>query len=114
MSIKRKDLNQTDFSGIGTGEKLDPLHPGEVLRCEFLEPMELTQYRLAKDIGVPARRINEIVKETRAISADTAIRLARYFGNSEQFWTGLQAGYDLAIARAKITDTLENIKPRAA
>jgi addiction module HigA family antidote len=76
-------------------KKLLPIHPGEILESEFLVPNKLTQYRLAKDIRVPARRINEIVHGTRAVSADTALRLARYFGVSPQFWMNLQMHYDL-------------------
>src|SRR5438477_950136 len=79
--------------------KLTPIHPGEVLAADFLEPLGLSQYRLAKDISVPARRINEIVHGTRAISADTALRLARYFGVSDRFWLNLQARYDLEVER---------------
>jgi addiction module HigA family antidote len=74
---------------------LEPIHPGEILAEEFLKPLGLTQYRLARDTSVPARRINEIVTGKRAISADTAFRLARYFGTSELFWLHLQAKYDL-------------------
>ena len=70
--------------------KLAPIHPGELLATDFLEPLDLSQYRLAKDISVPARRINEIVHGTRAISADTALRLARYFGTTERFWLNVQ------------------------
>jgi antitoxin HigA-1 len=76
-------------------KRLAAVHPGEVLLEEFLEPMGLSQYRLAKDIHVPARRINEIVHGTRSVSADTALRLARYFGTSERFWLNLQSQYDL-------------------
>ena len=72
-----------------------PAHPGEILNEEFLKPLDVTQYRLAKEISVPARRINEIVLGKRSISADTALRLARYFGNSPQFWMNLQAQYEL-------------------
>jgi addiction module HigA family antidote len=79
--------------------KLTPIHPGEVLLSDFLEPLELSQYRLAQDISVPARRINEIVHGKRAISADTALRLARYFGTTERFWLNLQARYDLEVQR---------------
>jgi addiction module HigA family antidote len=75
--------------------KLAPVHPGEVLLEEFLVPLGITQYRLAKDISVPPRRINEIVHGVRDITADTALRLARYFGTSERFWLNLQARYDL-------------------
>ena len=78
-------------------KKMNPIHPGEILNEEFLKPFKITQYRLAKDINVPARRINEIVHGTRAISADTAIRLSKYFGNSPQFWLNLQLQYDLEI-----------------
>jgi addiction module HigA family antidote len=89
-----------------------PIHPGEVLREEFLTPLGISQYRLAKDIHVPARRINEIVLEKRGISADTALRLGRYFGMTPQFWINLQARYDLEVARESIEDTLKkDIKP---
>ena len=88
-------------------KRLAPVHPGEVLLEEFLEPMELSQYRLAKDIHVPARRINEIVHGTRSVSADTALRLARYFGTSERFWLNLQARYDLEVERDRLGPRLE-------
>ena len=87
--------------------KLAPVHPGEVLLDEFLEPMGVSQYRLAKDISVPPRRINEIVHGTRSITADTALRLARYFGTSERFWLNLQAGYDLDVERDRLGKRLE-------
>ena len=83
-------------------KKLPPIHPGEVLREEFLGPMGISQYRIAKDISVPARRINEIVHEQRSISADTALRLGRYFGISPQFWLNLQSHFDLAQAEDRI------------
>ena len=79
--------------------KMDPIHPGEVLHADFLEPLGISQYRLAQDISVPARRINEIVHGKRAVSADTALRLARYFGTSERFWLNLQARFDLEQQR---------------
>jgi addiction module HigA family antidote len=79
--------------------KMAPIHPGEVLQADFLEPLGVSQYRLAQDISVPARRINEIVHGKRAVSADTALRLARYFGTSERFWLNLQARYDLEQQR---------------
>src|SRR3972149_4341088 len=79
-------------------DKLSPIHPGEVLLEEFIKPMQLSQNRLAIDIGVDARRINEIVLGKRAVTADTALRLSRFFGNSPQFWLGLQTQYDLDIA----------------
>ena len=76
-------------------KKLPPIHPGEILLEEFLKPLSISQYRLAKDINVPARRINEIVQGKRSISADTALRLSRYFGLSDRFWVNLQTRYDL-------------------
>lgn len=79
--------------------RLNPVHPGEVLLNDFLEPMELSQNRLAMFLRVPARRINEIVLGKRSITADTSLRLARFFGNSPQFWLGLQMDYDLDVAR---------------
>ncbi len=95
-------------------KKLAPVHPGEVLLAEFLEPMEVSQYRLAKDISVSPRRINEIVHGQRSITADTALRLSRYFGTSEAFWMGLQADYDLEEARTTIAEALDRIKRHAA
>ena len=88
-------------------KKLPPIHPGEILMEEFLKPMELSQYRLAKDISVPARRINEIVHGKRSISPDTALRLSRYFGMSERFWMNLQARYDLEIEKDRLEGRLE-------
>lgn len=81
---------------------IKPIHPGVILLEEFLEPLGISQYRIAKDIGVPPRRINEIVHGKRAISADTALRLSRYFGNSAQFWLNLQIDYDLEVAEEKL------------
>ena len=88
--------------------KLPPVHPGEVLLEEFLEPMGLSQYRLAKDISVPPRRINEIVHGKRAVTADTALRLARYLGTTPRFWLNLQAQYDLDIAADRLGDRLDH------
>ena len=87
--------------------KMAPVHPGEILMEDFLEPMGISQYRLSKDIGVPPRRINEIVHGKRAISPDTALRLARYFGVTETFWSNLQAHYDLEVQRDILGDRLE-------
>jgi addiction module HigA family antidote len=87
--------------------KAAPIHPGEILREEFLEPLGLSQYRLAKETSVPARRINEIVKGLRSISADTALRLSRYFGTSERFWINLQTHYDLETEKDRLGDRLE-------
>ena len=86
-------------------------HPGEILLEEFLKPMGITQYRLAKEIGVPQGRIGEIVAGTRAITADTGLRLSRFFGMSEGFWIGLQMDYDAAKAKDAIAKTLAKIKP---
>jgi addiction module HigA family antidote len=84
-----------------------PTHPGEILMEEFLKPMGISQYRLAKDIGVPAMRINKIARFERGISADTALRLAHYFGMSVDFWTGIQVHYDTEMAKIKLGDRLE-------
>lgn len=87
--------------------KITPVHPGEILKEEFLDPMALSQYRLAKDISVPPRRINEIVHGKRAVTADTALRLGRFFGMSPQFWINLQTHYDLEIEKDKLGALLE-------
>jgi addiction module HigA family antidote len=87
--------------------KLDPIHPGEILLEEFLTPLGISQYRLAKDISVPPRRINEIVRRQRSVSADTALRLARYFRTSERFWLNLQTRYDLEVEKDKLGDRLD-------
>lgn len=87
-------------------KKLDPIHPGEILLEEFLVPLSLSQYRLANDINVPPRRINEIVHGKRSISADTALRLARYFNTSELFWLNLQARFDLETQKDLLADRL--------
>ena len=93
---------------------LAPIHPGEVLLEEFLEPLEISQYRLAKDISVAPRRINEIVHGKRAVTADTALRLSRYFGTSDRFWLNLQASFDLDVQRDRLGDRLEaEVLPRA-
>lgn len=88
-------------------ELLPPIHPGEILLKEFLKPMGISQYRLAKDIGVPPRRINEIVNGKRTITADTALRLSRFFGLSERFWMNLQSRYDLEVQKDKLKERLE-------
>jgi addiction module HigA family antidote len=88
-------------------QKLPPIHPGEILFEEFLKPLHLSQYRLAKEIGVPPRRINEIVQGKRAITPDTALRLSRYFGLSERFWLNLQSRYDLEVAKDRLAGRLE-------
>ena len=90
---------------------MPPIHPGEILMQEYLEPLEVTQHRLAIAIGVPPRRINEIVHGKRRVSADTALRLARYFGTSERFWLNLQGRYDLEVERDRLAISLEEIQP---
>lgn len=90
---------------------MPPIHPGEVLMEEYLEPLGVTQHRLAVAIGVPPRRINEIVHGKRRITADTALRMARYFGTSERFWMNLQGRYDLEVERDRLIDKLEEITP---
>jgi antitoxin HigA-1 len=90
---------------------MPPIHPGEVLMEEYLQPLEVTQHRLAVAIGVPPRRINEIVHGKRRISADTALRLSRYFGTSERFWLNLQGRYDLEVERDRLGLTLDEIQP---
>lgn len=90
-----------------TNKKLEPVHPGEVLFEEFLRPLGLSQHRLALDIGVDARRINEIVLKKRSVSANTALRLARYFDTSAEFWLGLQAQYDLDVEEDRLGERLK-------
>ena len=93
--------------------KIAPIHPGEILQSEFIEPMGFSQNKLALALGVPARRINEIVLGKRSISADTALRLSRYFGNSAQFWLGLQMDYDLDVAEDRSAEKIRlQIQPR--
>jgi addiction module HigA family antidote len=87
--------------------KIPPIHPGEILLEEYLKPLGLSQYRLAKDITVPARRVNEIVHGKRAITADTALRLARFFGTSDRFWLNLQTRYDLEVEKERLKGRLE-------
>ena len=88
-------------------EKLSPIHPGEILMEEFLKPMNISQYKLAKDISVPPRRINEIVHGLRSITPDTALRLSRYFGLSERFWINMQTRYDLEVQKDRLQDRLD-------
>ena len=95
-------------------KRLPNIHPGEVLLKEFLEPMGISQNRIARDIGVPPRRINEIVQSKRTLTADTAVRLAKYFNVSESFWMGLQSDYDVEEARLKLGSKLNRISSHAA
>ena len=97
------------------GRDFPPVHPGEILLEEFLKPMSISQYRLAESIRVPARRINEIVLEKRGITADTALRLSRFFGNSAQFWMNLQTRYELESARNLSASSIDReVRPHAA
>jgi addiction module HigA family antidote len=97
------------------GRDFPPVHPGEILLEEFLKPMGISQYRLAERIHVPARRINEIVLEKRGITADTALRLSRFFGNSAQFWMNLQTRYELESARESSASSIDReVRPHAA
>ena len=93
---------------------MPPVHPGEILLEEFLEPLHVSQYQLAKAVSVPPRRINEIVHGQRRISADTALRLARYFGTSERFWINLQARYDLEVEKDRLGAAVDDIRPLSA
>jgi addiction module HigA family antidote len=88
-------------------KRIHPIHPGEILLKEFLEPLEISQYRISKDISVPPRRINEIVHGKRSITADTALRLSRYFGTSDRFWLNLQMRFDLETQKDRLKDRLE-------
>jgi addiction module HigA family antidote len=111
MKITRNELEKTDFSDVSNGTKLSPVHPGEVLLRDFMEPLGVTQHRLAVTISVPPRRINEIVHHKRSITADTALRLARFFGTTPEFWTSLQASYDTELVRNHIIEA-HNAIPR--
>ncbi|MBS3779464.1 MAG: HigA family addiction module antidote protein [Desulfovermiculus sp.] len=112
MSIRLEELKDIDFSDVAEGE-LEPIHPGKILLEDFLRPMGITQYRLAKEIGVQQRRIGEIVAGKRSITPDTGLRLSRYFGLNDGFWVGLQADYDMAVTRESLRDVLADIQPVA-
>jgi antitoxin HigA-1 len=114
MGIDRNQLEGLDVGDVATGERLSPIHPGEILREEFLVPLGMTGHALAIALQVPAPRINDIVRERRAVTADTALRLAKYFGTSVEFWVGLQADFDVAVARAAMVDVLARIVCREA
>lgn len=104
----------TDSNGAND-DRLPPVHPGEILLEEFLHPLGLSQYRLAREIGVPARRINQIVHGTRSVTADTALRLAQFFGTTAAFWLNLQSHYDLEVAERQLGDRLRHeIRPLKA
>ena len=111
MSIRLEQIEKTDFSDVAdlSAGQAAPIHPGEILLEDFLKPMGITQYRLAKEIGVPQRRIGEIVAGNRAITPDTGLRLSRFLGMSDVFWVGLQTDYDLAVARKTMQEILDKI-----
>jgi antitoxin HigA-1 len=109
-----RSLTITRREAVATETFMPPVHPGEILLEEFLTPLGVSQYQLAKELGVPARRINEIVHGQRRISADTALRLARYLGTSERFWMNLQARYDLEIEKDRLGAELDGIRPLSA
>jgi antitoxin HigA-1 len=117
MSIKREDLDagRVDFADVSRGKRLPLIHPGDILRDDFLTPMKISVYTLAQAIKVPRSRINDVVLGRRGITADTAFRLARYFGTTPDFWINLQARYDLDAADRKLRRRIEReVTPRAA
>ncbi len=99
MSLRIEDLRRTSFADIATGRRLPAVHPGAVLKHEFIKPLGITRYRAAKALGIQQRRLDEICAQSRAVTADTALRLERVFGMSAEFWMRLQAAYDLEVAR---------------
>ena len=116
MSIRIEDLAKTDFRAVTVtgGKRIAPTSPGEILRDEFLKPMGLSNYRLAKEIDVPAQRIGDIISGKRGITADTDLRLCRFFGLTDGWWLRLQGDYDTRLARAALAKKLAKIKPWAA
>jgi antitoxin HigA-1 len=117
MTIKRKDIDnkKVDFSDVTSGRRLPPVHPGEILRDEFLTPMGISAYELANAIKAPRSRINDVVLGRRSITIDTAMRLGRYFGTSAEFWINLQARHDLDVADRTLRQQIEKeVAPRAA
>ena len=98
MIIRRDELRKIDFSDVATGRRLAPVHPGDVLLKDFIEPMRITRYRVAKNINVPQRRIDLICRGEAAVSAEMALRLGRVFGTTPEFWINMQAQYDLEVA----------------
>ena len=117
MTIRRDILEagQIDFSGVTDGTPLAPVHPGDVLKHEYLEPLGMSVYALAGALGVPRSRINEIVQGRRTVTAETALRLARFLGTSADFWLGLQATYDLEVTRQTMGEKIRaEVYPLAA
>lgn len=107
MTIRIEDLPGMDFSDVVTGEHIPPTHPGDILLHDFLEPLNMSANALAKALHVPANRVTGILNHTRGVSADSALRLARYFGGTAEFWLGLQVDYDLRTTQAMIGSKLE-------
>ncbi len=117
MTIEREDVDRrkVDFSDVASGRRLPPVHPGDVLRDEFLKPMELSVYRLAREVGVSRPRLNDVALGRRAVTTDTALRLGRYFGTTPEFWINLQTRYDLDVAERTLRRRIEReVAPRAA
>ena len=116
MSIRIEDLAKTDFRSVTVtgGKRIAPTSPGEMLRDEFLKPMGLSNYRLAKEIDVPAQRIGDIISGKRGITADTDLRLCRFFGLTDGWWLRLQGDYEMRLARTTLVKKLAKIKPWAA
>ena len=117
MTIKREDVDQrrVDFRGVTSGRRLPAIHPGEILRDEFLIPMDITVYRLAKALKVSRPRLNDVVLARRAVTTDTALRLGRYFGTTPEFWINLQTRYDLDVAERTTRGRIEReVRPHAA
>lgn len=117
MVIRREDVDAglVDFSDLATGERLAPLHPGELLRDEFMGPLGLSAKALARALHVPTNRITAILRGERAVTADTAMRLARYLGTSVDLWLGLQMAYERDVAQGELAQRIEReVQPRAA
>ena len=109
------DRTRVDLSDVATGRRLSPVHPGAILRDDFLRPMELSVFRLARDIKVSRPRMNEIVHGRRAVTIDTALRLARYFGTTPEYWINLQARFDVDVAERTVRRRINReVVPRAA
>lgn len=114
MTVAREELDKIDFSGITESEKINPVHPGEILMEEFLKPMNLSVYALAKQINIPRSRANDIARGKRTITVDTALRLSRFFGTSAEFWLNLQSAYDLEQGKIMLASKIEQeIEPYA-
>ena len=116
MTIRREEITHMDFSDVvEPGEKLPSVHPGEILLHDFMQPLALSANALAAALHVPTNRISGIVNGTRSVTADSALRLARYFGTTAEFWIGLQKDYELEVARRAVLDNIEKeVSPRAA